>query len=545
MRSCALRARELSASLWGNKNNNPAGETEPLLRFPDSPPQGSCLLPASTPVDPPVFLRLLRSLRFVLLLLAIAHPLSAQIAHEEFEGRRAALAAVVGDGIILAMGSPAPPQDYIAFHQNSLFRYLTGFRETNAALAMVVRDGGIEEILFVNPRDPATETWEGYRVGPDGAQAATGIRGRAIQELPGFLNRRLRAGARLHIVGNYQPAAPLRDDVTQRFLSLLAQLPQVELVPVNDEVNHLRGVKSEAEQDLLRKATAITVEAHREVARALAPGHNEFEIQALVEYTFRRYGAERPAFASIVGSGPNSTILHYNANDRFMEDGDVVVVDIGASYGGYAADVTRTYPVNGRFSDEQRAIYQLVRDAQAAAEARAAAGVSVAELNQVADSVLARGLAELGLIEAPNATFEGPGGQAIPQLRLYYMHGLGHGIGLDVHDPWPPVLQPGVAFTLEPGVYVRPNLLEEVIPDTPANQRTIEAIRPAFQRFINIGVRIEDDYIVRDDGTLEWISPAPREVAEVEALLAEARAEPRVGPAERRDEWVEWYRRMK
>ena len=451
------------------------------------------------------------------------------------------MAAAVGDGIILAMGSAAPPQDYIAFHQNSLFRYLTGFGETNAAMVMVVRDGGIEEILFVNPRDPAEETWEGYRVGPDGAQAATGIRGRSLQELPAFLNRRLRPGARLHIVGTYQPAAALRDDSTQRFLSLLAQLPEVEVVPVNDEVNRLRGVKSEAERNLLRKATALTVQAHREVGGALALGRNEFEIQALVEYTFRRNGAERPAFASIVGSGPNATILHYNANDRFMEDGDLVVVDIGASYGGYAADITRTYPVNGRFSPAQREIYQLVRDAQAAVEARAAAGVAVAELSQVTDSVLAQGLTELGLIEAPGATFHGPGGQPTPQLRLYYMHGMGHGIGLDVHDPWPTILEPGVPFTVEPGVYVRPNLLKEVIPDTPANQRTIEAIRPAFQRFVNIGVRVEDNYIIAQDGTLERISPAPREVDEVEAALAE----PWNGPSERNPEWVEWYRRMK
>lgn len=483
----------------------------------------------------------LRSAGLFLLLALLAQPLSAQIPLAEFEDRRASLATEVGDGIILVMGSAAPPQDYIAFHQNSLFRYLTGFGETNAAMVMVIRDRGIEEILFVTPRDPAEETWEGYRVGPEGAQAATGIRGRSLQELPGFLNRRLQPGARLHIVGSYQPAAALRDDSTQRFLSLLAQVPEVEVVPVNDEVNRLRGMKSEAERDLLRKAADLTVEAHREVAGALAPGRNEFEIQALVEYTFRRYGAERPAFASIVGSGPNATILHYNANDRFMEDGDLVVVDIGASYGGYAADVTRTYPVNGRFSPTQREIYQLVRDAQAAAEDRAVAGVAVAELNQVVDSVLARGLTELGLIEAPEATFEGPGGQPIPQLRLYYMHGLGHGIGLDVHDPWPSVLRPGVAFTIEPGVYVRSNLLEEVIPDTPVNQRTIEAIRPAFQRYVGLGVRIEDDYVVAQDGTLERISLAPREVEEVEAALAETWD----GPAERNAEWVEWYRRMK
>ncbi len=489
-----------------------------------------------------MFLRPIRWSGFLLALVLVAIPgrLHGQISQQEFADRRAALAQAVGDGIVLAMGSAAPPQDYISFHQNSHFRYLTGFTEPDAALVLVIRDGGVEELLFVNPRDPAQETWEGLRVGPEGAQLATGIRGRDIAELPGFLSRRLRAGQPLRLVGSYQPAASVRDDVTQRILGLLTRIPEVELVPVNDEVNRMRQTKSDAELGLLRKANLLTVAAHREVAGALAPSRNEFEIQALVEFTFRRNGAERPAFASIVGSGPNSTILHYNANRRFMEEGDVVVVDIGASYGGYAADVTRTYPVGGRFTEAQREIYQLVRDAQAAAESRAGAGVSVAELNQVAAEVLARGLAELGLIEAPDATFEGPGGEVMPQLRLFYMHGLGHGTGLDVHDPWPPVLEPGVVFTIEPGVYVRPNLLDEVLPDTPGNERVRAAIAPAVERYRDIGVRIEDGYIVRPDGTLEWISPAPREVGEVEALMAE----PWDGPAPRNAEWVEWFRDM-
>jgi Xaa-Pro aminopeptidase len=487
-----------------------------------------------------VLLRAIRWFRF-LALLAITTPLHAQIPQEEYAERRAALSAAVGEGVILAVGSAAPPQDYIPFHQNSLFRYLTGFLETNAALVMVVGQGEVQETLFVNPRDPAEETWEGYRLGPGGAMGAHGIPGRNIHELPGFLADVLQGRDRVHVVGRFDPDAPVRDDVTQRIQALLADHPGVEVESVSGEVNRLRGVKSEAEQELLRRANALTVQAHREVAGALAPNRNEFEIQAVLEYTFRRNGAERPAFASIVGSGPNSTILHYNANDRFMEDGDVVVVDIGASYGGYAADVTRTYPVSGTFTEPQREIYQLVRDAQAAAEALAGPGVPVPELFDTASMVLAEGLAELGLIESPEATFEGPGGQAIPQLRLYYMHGLGHGTGLDVHDPWPPVLEPGVAFTIEPGIYVRPNLLEEVIPETPANRRMIAAIQPAFERYVNIGVRIEDGYIVREGGGVEWISPAPREAEEVEAIMAE----PWSGPGERNAEWVEWFRRLK
>lgn len=476
-------------------------------------------------------------------LLVLPVALGAQVSQEEFAERRAALAEAVGEGVILALGSAEPPQDYIPFFQNSPFRYLTGFTETNAALLMVVGEEGHAETLFVNPRDPATETWEGLRLGPEGVEREMGIRAREAGELRAALREALEGRETLHVVAPWNPDAEVLNHDTQRIRRLLGENADVRVRPVRGEVNRLRQVKSEAELDLLRKTTAITVEAHREVMGKVRPGLNEFEIQAVVEYTFRRYGSERPAFASIVGSGPNSTILHYNDNDRFMEDGDVLLVDIGASYGGYAADITRTIPVNGRFSPEQREIYQLVRDAQAAAEDIAGPGVHREQLSRAAGQVLARGLAELGLIEAPDATFDCEvQGRTMecPQLFLYYMHGLGHGIGLDVHDPWPAVLEPGTAFTIEPGVYVRPNLFTEVVPETERNRELEDAIRPAFERYKNIGVRIEDDYIVTEDG-LEWISPAPREIDEIE----EAMARTWDGPGARKDEWVEWFRRFR
>jgi len=475
--------------------------------------------------------------------LGLAVPLQAQVGAEEHADRRAELAHRVEGGIVLAMGAAAPPQDYIPFHQESVFRYLTGFTEPDAGLILEVVDGRISgEFLFVLPRDPATETWEGYRVGPDGTREATGIPGRDIQEMQAVFDSLVQAhgSPSLHLVGPHNPRAAIRNDVTQRIEALLDGHGGLERNSANHHVAELRGVKSEGELELLRRSIAITVQAHREMMGAMAPGMHEFELQSLIEYTFRRYGSERPAFASIVGSGPNSTILHYNANDRFMDDGDVVVVDIGASYGGYAADVTRTVPVNGRFSPEQREIYQLVRDAQAAAEELAAPGVPFSRLSQRAARVLAEGLADLGLIQAPDATFDGPNGRELPQLILFYMHGLGHGIGLDVHDPWPPVLEPGVAFTIEPGIYVRPNLFSEVVPDSPRNRRMMEAIRPAFEKYVNIGVRIEDDYFVTSEG-VEWISTAPREIEEIEELMAR----PWDGPADRNPQWIEWYRDLK
>jgi Xaa-Pro aminopeptidase len=219
-----------------------------------------------------------------------------------------------------------------------------------------------------------------------------------------------------------------------------------------------------------------------------------------------------------------------------MVAGDVVVVDIGASYGGYAADVTRTYPVSGRFTEPQREIYQLVRDAQAAAEAIARPGVTQAAMSQAAAGVLARGLTQLGLIESPNAVYDDASGQQYPQYVLYYMHALGHGIGLDVHDPWPSTLVPGVPFTIEPGIYVRPNLFSEVLPDTPRNRTLRSAVGAAFERYVGIGVRIEDDYLITDQG-VEWISPGPREIDEIEREMSQ----PWTAPEGRNADWVEWY----
>lgn len=251
---------------------------------------------------------------------------------------------------------------------------------------------------------------------------------------------------------------------------------------------------------------------------------HEYELEALIEYGFRRAGAERPAFASIVGSGPNSTVLHYNANDRRTEAGETVVMDIGASYQGYAADITRTIPLSGVFSPEQRAIYQIVRDAQAAAERNAKPGMSAQAMTDSAQAVIAAGLARLGLIESPTATFDvmtRNGVRQASQVGLFYMHGLGHGIGLEVHDPdqyyFTGTIAEGSAFTIEPGIYVREHVLE-ILADTPRNRALAEKLRAAVQRYRNIGVRIEDDYIVTDKG-LEWISRAPREIAEIEAMM--------------------------
>jgi Xaa-Pro aminopeptidase len=430
--------------------------------------------------------------------------------------------------VLVALGAPEPANDYDGFAQAPSFRWLTGFTEPDAALVIVrATTGALAATLFVPPSEPAREVWTGARAGLAGARAATGLATRPARELAGVLDSLAATGLPLRIVGDLGARA-----VPSREGALVARLrerhPTLRATEATGEVLALRARKSAAELARLRRAAEVTVRAHREAMRLVAPGLNEFEVQALVEYTFRRHGADGRSFASIVGSGPNSAALHYPAADRPMRAGEVLVLDIGALYAGYAADVTRTLPVSGRFTPEQRAIYQLVRDAQAAAERAAVPGARWGAVSDSASAVLARGLTALGLTDSVGATYDcgpsGPTPRQCPQLGLYYYHGLGHGIGLEVHDPaqfyaGDGTIRPGDAFTIEPGVYVRAGVLA-LLPETPRNAALAARLRDAVRRHADIGVRIEDDYVVSERG-VEWISRAPREAAEVEAAMAE------------------------
>ena len=476
-------------------------------------------------------------------LLLLAGPLAAQIPEAEYARRRATLADRAGDGVILALGAPEPAHDYLSFYQASPFLYLTGFSEPEAALVLVKRGGTVTATMFVPPRDPAREVWTGARLGAEGVAERTGMRARPFAELLPALDSALRSASTLHVVGELDAAPPfgtLTADA-QLVASIRKRFPSLRVADATPVVLAMRGVKSAAELALIRKAADITVAAHQEAMALVAPGINEFEVQALIEYTFRRNGADRPGFASIVGSGPNSTTLHYNRNDRFMEAGDVVVIDIGAAYRGYTADITRTLPVSGTFTPAQREIYTIVRAAQAAAERQARPGVETARMNDSATAVIAAGLARLGLIESADATYDcdAQAQARCPQVSLYYMHGLGHGIGLDVHDPdqyYEGRIRAGSVFTIEPGVYVRGALLG-ILPQTARNRALAAKIAPAVRTYANIGVRIEDDYIITEQGP-EWISRAPREPDEIEAAMRGEFAGPRPRDAAR----VEWYR---
>ena len=473
----------------------------------------------------------------VLLALAATLPTTDATAQSipvaEYAARRDSLAARIGNGVVVAFGARNPVTP-VRPGQLPAFRYLTGFLEPDAALVIVVRDGRPEATLFTEARDPRRALYDGFP--PDSATIAreTGIPARSLPALRPLLDSLVAAGLPFYELRDFETADYATVDSLTRggrfardFAAAHAGLEWRNAHPVLDS---LRTRKSPAELAMLRRAIDITVEGHREAMRAIRPGMWEYEIEALLLDAFRRTGGDGAAFVSIVGSGPNSTQYHYNANNRRMQPGEVVVMDIGAGFGGYAADVTRTVPVSGRFTPEQREVYRIVREAQAAAERTVRPGSSFEAWRDSARAVVARGVAQLGLTEGENATFDPPWAEqcrsnpvACTQAFLYMAHGLGHGIGLEVHDrphPWygTGTFAEGDVFTIEPGVYISTRLLD-ILPDTPRNRAMIAKVRPVVERYQNIGIRIEDDYVVTRTG-LEWLSRAPREPAEVEAEMA-------------------------
>ncbi len=451
----------------------------------------------------------------------------------EYGTRRDSLAARIDSGIVVAFGGRNPVTSE-RFVQLPAFRYLTGFLEPDAALVMVVRPGDTRATLYTEARDPRRALYDGFP--PDSAEIArrVGIPARSIGALPAQLDSLADTGLPFYTLNDFATADAADTDSLIRgrhFMRLFADgHPDITVRDGHPILDSLRTRKSAAEVAMLRRAIDITGEALREVMRSLQPGMWEYEVEAMFQSAFRRNGGDGSAFVAIIGSGPNSTQYHYNANSRRIGKGEVVVMDVGAAYGGYAADVTRTLPANGKFSPEQRAVYQIVRDAQAAAEKASKPGAPFEAWRDAAREVVARGVAKLGLTEGVDATFDPPWAEqcrtnpvACTQSFLYMAHGLGHGIGLEVHDiphPWRATgtFQPGDVYTIEPGIYVNRKLLE-ILPDTPKNRAMITKVRSAVERYHGTGIRIEDDYLITDRG-VEWLSRTPREIVEVEAEMA-------------------------
>jgi Xaa-Pro aminopeptidase len=465
----------------------------------------------------------------------LALPVRAQITSAEYAARRDSLAARLDSGIVVAFGGRNPVTDFGTFFQLPGFRYLTGYLEPDAALIIEVRGGHPRSTIFVTPADPRRAFYYGFR--PDSATIARelGLDTRPFESFGTVLDSLVTAN---HALPVYQlPDVEDQDFARQDSLTRGQQWmkafadghPDLTVLDATPVVDQLRARKSPAEQALLRRAAEISAEGHRAVLSAPEP-HHEYEWAAELEYTFKRLGAARPSYGSIVGAGVNGTQLHYMKDDGPARPGDLVVMDAAAEYEGYAADITRTLPVSGTFTPEQRAIYQLVRDAQAAAEREVRPGGSSQASLDSSIAVRARGLAKLGLIDSANAMIDPPwradctrAPAQCTQANLWMIHGISHGLGLAVHDPaqfyeGDRTYQPGDVFTIEPGIYISTRSLD-ALPDTPRNRAWIARVRPLVKKYENTGVRIEDDYIVTKDGVERISAKAPREIEEIEAIM--------------------------
>ena len=359
----------------------------------------------------------------------------------EYKSRRDRLAArIKGNALVLRA---APEQELVKYQQERNFYYLTGFDQPGAILLLDASSDPPQEFFFLPERNSAAERWTGPKLGP----------GAEVEKITGF--------ARVLSTSDF--------DTTLKRASEGAKAVY-GLKDVESDIAYLRQTKSPTEIALLEKAVQITLKAHQAAARTIAPGVVEYEVQAALEYEFTRNGAERPGYPSIVGSGLFSTILHYNDNTRRMQAGDVVVVDVGAEYSGYSADVTRTYPVSGKYSPRQREIYQIVLDAQKAAIAKVKPGARISDLHNAAMShIRSKG------------------------YEKYFIHGTSHHIGLEVHDVGDTSrpFEPNMVITVEPGIYI------------PEEQ---------------LGIRIEDDVVVTTNGH-RVLSDFPKEISEIESLF--------------------------
>ena len=455
----------------------------------------------------------------------------APIGKGEYQARRDSLAARIGNGVVVAFGGATPVSDFGPFYQLPAFRYLTGYTFADAALVMVVREGRGASTLFtkVTPRRMSLY----YGEEPDSATLVRDLAlgSKPIGQVQAYVDSVIAAGVKpVYELRDFSAADfAIQDSLTrggQFVRALAARNPGLEVVNAHPILDRLRARKSDTELAMIRRAAEISAQGHAELMRRIDPSMHEYDLQAIIEYAFRRGGAERPGYGAIVGSGPKSLELHYMKDRRKLEPGDLVVVDAAAEYQGYAADVTRTLPVNGSYSPEQRAVYQIVRDAQAAAERNSKPGMTIKAALDSSVAVRTKGLAALGLIESAEATYDpawqvncGQSPAACSQASLFMIHGITHGIGLEVHDPaqaYYGTFQVGDAFTIEPGLYVSTKLLD-LLPDTPKNRAFIAKVRSAVVRYQNTGVRIEDSYLITTNG-LERVSMAPREIDEIEAL---------------------------
>jgi Xaa-Pro aminopeptidase len=427
------------------------------------------------------------------------------------QSRRTALAKRMGQGIAIiptAAEALRNRDTHYPYRYDSYFYYLTGFIEPEAVIVVIAGDTP-KSILFCRDKDMEREIWDGFRHGPAGALAEFGVdEAYSISELDSRMVSLLANQPELYFSLGADAAWDQRvtgwlNDVRSQARSGVSAPAAIRDVRVL--LDEMRLIKSPQEIATMRRAATISAEAHARAMQATRPGKHEYEIEAELLHTFYRHGSQYPAYTSIVAGGANACVLHYIANNAPLNDGDLLLIDAGCELDGYASDITRTFPVNGRFSAAQKDVYELVLAAQEAAIARVNPQSHWNAPHEAALKVLTQGFIDLGLCRGSvDAVLESG------DYRQFYMHRTGHWLGLDVHDAgeykqdgeWR-TLQPGMMLTVEPGCYIRP---AEGVPEA----------------FWNIGIRIEDDALVTADGCDIITHAAPKTVADIEALMRAA-----------------------
>jgi Xaa-Pro aminopeptidase len=422
--------------------------------------------------------------------------------------RRVRLAEIIGNGVAIVPTAPERARNrdsHFPYRFDSYFYYLTGFTEPEAVFVLI---GGStpRSVLFCRTKDPEREIWDGFRHGPQAARAEFAMDDAlAIAALDEELPKLLADRERVFFSLGADPSWDVR--LTSWLNAVRAQArtgvsAPAEVVDLRSALDAMRLIKDAHELDTMRKAATISAQAHCRAMRHARPGLREYEIEAELLHEFTRNGAQSPAYSSIVASGANACVLHYVSNRDVLGAGELLLIDAGCELDGYASDITRTFPVDGRFEGPRKALYELVLEAQLRAIDAVRPGARFSDPHQAAVRVLVQGLLDLKLLAGePEEVIESGA------YKRFYMHRTGHWLGLDVHDAgeygaegkWKP-LAPGMVTTVEPGLYVRP---AEDVPEA----------------FWNIGIRIEDDVVVTAEGNEVLTALAPKSVADIEALM--------------------------
>jgi Xaa-Pro aminopeptidase len=431
---------------------------------------------------------------------------------ESFETRRNQVIDSLDGAFIILRSWDQQSHNRHQFRPNNYFYYLTGY-DAPGTYAILGNDSAMQFVLS----SPAQSMWARIY---DGSQLSAEEIHAKFSPHQVFSRREIM----ILIDSLLETGSPIYIDRSDRLFeqdlqARTSEKTKVEFRHIGELVDEMRVFKNSMEVERMQKACDITAKSLTNVMKECKPGRYEFEMEALIEGTFLEYGSQMPGFNSIVGSGPNSTTLHYEPNDRLMEDGELLLMDIGAEYGYYTADITRTIPVNGRFTPKQRSIYQLVLEAQKAAIEQMVPGHLFSDANDAVKELINNGLYDLGLVTDPESPW---------QLTFYTIHGTSHFLGLDVHDVGryrDRELEPGMVLTIEPGIYFREKALEQAHEmfqrdaDSTEIADFIEQIAPVYEQYINIGVRIEDDILITKGGNINLSRYAPKEIDDIEQIM--------------------------